>query len=244
MTPFPRNHPPDLDDLRSIADHDWAAFRNLHRMETHWQRPGWTVGRRSYHWMLTFDGYGQLARHVTRCQQVVPAIGFDLVDTAAVHLTLGRIGFTDEVRRPALSAVLRKVADACERPSAFDLEIGPITGSRGAIRFSVGPWTPLLTVHAFLATATSAALGSVGVGVGVMDTDSFRPHLTIAYANASHDVEEVAAELVRSREVQGPRLRIGAVSLVLLERLPRAYRITVVEQFPLVGKASLSAAPP
>lgn len=231
-TPFPRDRPSDLDDPDRIAEHDWAAFRALDHVETHWQRPGWTVGRRSYHWMLTFEGHERFARHVARCQDLVPAGGFDPVAAPAVHLTLGRIGFTDEVSELELDAVRRATTPG--GPSGFDLQIGPLTASRGAVRFSVAPWTPLLAVHEFLTAATAEVLGHRCV----MATEAFRPHISIAYANARAEVDDVAAALARGRRLRGPRVRVDAVSLVVLERLHREYRMSLLGRVPLAGSST------
>jgi 2'-5' RNA ligase superfamily len=190
MSPFPARQPSLPEDPAATRDNDWRTFQALPGMEDHWPRPGWTPGRRSWHWMLAVDDdpVRQLARH---CQDVLGTspIGerLDPVPLDALHVTLGRIGFTDEIDQATALAAATEAASACADLSAFPVEVGPLAGSRGALRFSLAPWTPLLTVHERLTRATGRVLGDRCV----MDTDAFRPHLSIAYAHDTIPMQEL-----------------------------------------------------
>ena len=229
MTAFPPELPPDLDDLDVIAGHDWSAFLALRHVDTHWQRPGWTPGRSSYHWMVTFTGCDAVHEHVAHSQRAVPT-AYDRVEVESVHLTLGRVAFTDEVPEATALQAAQTAQRARPRPTAFEIRFGPLTGSRGAIRFSVGPWTPLLAVHTFLASVTREVLD----GRCVMDTHQFRPHVSIAYAHSRIPVTDVAAGLREWRAVSGPTVQVTAVELVRLERVDRSYRHHTLERVPLL----------
>jgi len=52
---FPEHLPPSLSDPAVIAAHDWSAFCAVDLLRNHWDRPGWTPGRCSYHWFITLD---------------------------------------------------------------------------------------------------------------------------------------------------------------------------------------------
>ncbi|MCY7341511.1 MAG: hypothetical protein LH603_06590, partial [Pseudonocardia sp.] len=130
VSAFPPALPADVDDLSSIWANDWAAFRALNGMDTHWQRPGWTPGRRSYHWMLTFEDAQDVQSHVTACQRGLPADGLDLVEPAAVHLTLGRVGFTDELPLNSALAAAAAARQHTDGLAEFGLRIGPVSGAR------------------------------------------------------------------------------------------------------------------
>lgn len=228
MTPYPPTLPPDLDDLTAVAAHDWAAFQCLDHVDTHWRRPGWTDGRTSYHWMLTFGGCRELADHTTRLRHAVPAAGYDFVDATALHLTIGRVGFTDELtERQALDAAA--AAHGAAFPPKFGLAFGPLTGSRGAIRYSVAPWSSLLAVHAALTDATRAVLGRQCV----MDTATFRPHVSIAYAHTRLPTAVVVNRLRAWRSVVGPTVPIVGVDLVRLQRVGRTYCYDTIAAVPL-----------
>jgi 2'-5' RNA ligase len=229
MNPFPKEHPPDLDDLDTVAAHDWSAFRALSHVDTHWERPGWTSGRSSYHWMLTFEDHPAVAAHVRRCQSVVPSVGYDLAAVDSVHLTIGRVAFTDDLSEAAAREVARSACAAGSRPERFDMTFGPLTGSRGAVRFSVAPWSPLLAVHAFFTGVTRSALGERCV----MDTGSFRPHVSIAYAHTRMSAAAVAGRIDDWRGGVGPTVRADAIGLVRLERIGCSYRYRTLERVAL-----------
>lgn len=241
MTAFPQDLPDDLDEPARIWEHDWSAFTALDHMDTHWRRPGWTPGRRSYHWMLTFDDDSadhvvEVERYVEQIQRAVPAEGFDLVAAGSVHLTLGRIGFVDETPQAVALEVVAHAEGRGQRPSAFTLRLGPVSGSRGAVRLSVSPWTPLLTLHAFLAAATQDVLGRWCV----MDTAAFRPHVGIAYANTRVPAPEIVSVLEPLRGLRGPQVRVRSVSLVELERVDRSYRHRTLRRLALNDDARVS----
>ena|GEM_PF-659586 len=229
MSAFPREPPADLDDLDTVAAHDWSEFQALSHVDTHWERPGWTSGRSSYHWMATFEDHPEVAEHVRRCRPSVPSAGYDLAAVDSVHLTIGRLAFTDDVSEAAAREVARSARVVDSRPGSFDLVFGPLTGSRGAIRFSVAPWSPLLAVHAFLTGITRSALGERCV----METATFRPHVSIAYAHARMSIDAVVSRLGDGRGVVGPTVRVDTVGLVRLERVGRSYRYRSLERVPL-----------
>ena len=238
MSPFPAGPPSSPEDPVAIRDNDWRTFQALSGMEDHWQRPGWTPGRRSWHWMLAADDdpVRQLAR---QCQDVLDAspIGdrLDPVPLDALHVTLGRIGFTDEIDQATALAVAAEAAPACADLLAFPVEVGPLAGSRGALRFSLTPWTSLLVLHERLARATRRVLGARCV----MDTDVFRPHLSIAYAHDTIPMQELLPTLRRLRarhgEIQPLLMTVEDVVLVELRRVERSYRYDVLVRVPLPG---------
>ncbi|WP_156993178.1 2'-5' RNA ligase family protein [Pseudonocardia acaciae] len=97
MTAFPADPPALLDDAETIKAHDWQAYRQLDQMENHWNRPGWKSGQRSYHWMLTFanaENVRQIAKH---CQVQLQSTELDLVPLDTLHVTIGRLGFVEEM---------------------------------------------------------------------------------------------------------------------------------------------------
>jgi len=236
VSAFPPALPADVDDLSSIWANDWAAFRALNGMDTHWQRPGWTPGRRSYHWMLTFEDAQDVQSHVTACQRGLPADGLDLVEPAAVHLTLGRVGFTDELPLNSALAAAAAARQHTDGLAEFGLRIGPVSGSRGAVRFSVAPWSSLLRLHAALFSATRGVLGEACV----MDTATFRPHISIAYARQPVPIETMIRALEPLRSRPGPSLVIDQVSLVRLERVDRSYTFCPIERIDLASRDALT----
>ncbi|MGH3623368.1 MAG: 2'-5' RNA ligase family protein [Sciscionella sp.] len=229
MSAFPADLPPDLDDPTAIQQHDWAAFRSLGYLENHWDRPGWTPGRRSYHWMLSFHDSDEVQHLAQQCQAQLAFPALDLVPLDAVHLTLGRIGFTDDVDSTAVHEVVSAATWRCQQLAAFDLVIGPVAGSSGAIRFSVAPWSPLMALHRALSGAAQAVLGQRSA----MDTASFRPHLSIAYANTTQPIPPLLPRLNSLRTLPTTTVTIASTLLVELRREGRAYRYQRVARIEL-----------
>lgn len=226
MTAFPAQPPPQLNDAKIIQNHDWQAYRELDQMENHWNRPGWTDGRRSYHWMLTFseaENVCQLAKH---CQVQLEHPGLDVVPLDTLHVTIGRLGFTDELLRREADAIADVAKPLCERVAPISLTIGPLAGSKGAIRFSLSPWSELTQLHRQLAAATRTIRGAACP----MKTSDFRPHLSIAYANRTIPLASLLPRMEALRSLPTETATISAVQLVELQRVGRAYRYDILHQ--------------
>lgn len=229
MSPFPPGLPANLDDHDVIREHDWQAFRHLSYMENHWERPGWTPGRRSYHWMLSFDGADDVQQLAKRCQALLPSTVLDLVPLDALHLTIGRIGFTDELGETTVQAIADEASRSCQDLASFVLTIGPLAGSSGAARFSVAPWSPLLALHRRLATATRVVRGEHCS----MKTSQFRPHLSIAYANGHLPVSSILPLYDELRTLPPVTVPVSSAALVELRRERHAYRYDELHQVTL-----------
>lgn len=226
---FPASPPPSLDDPEAIREHDWQAFLAVARLENHWDRAGWTPGRRSYHWFLTFDDEPALHDLARRCQQYIDLPQLDVVAIGSLHLTLGRIAFTDQIDRSQATSVAARARQRSAGIVPFDVEVGPLAGSTGAVRFTVAPWRQLTVLQRELTIATHEVLGDLAVA----DTDSFRPHVTIAYANSAIEPREVHRRVPRVWELPPVRVRVTTARLVELRRDDHAYRHEVIESVPL-----------
>jgi len=235
---FPAEPPPSLTDPAVIRKHDWNAFSQLPAMTNHWERPGWRPGRRSYHWLLVFDDEPALADLTDRCQQALRHLPLDPVPLDSLHLTLLRVGFTDELTPLRADAVAQAVANQCGGLPAFPLTIGPLAGSRGAIRFSVTPWNGLVEIRRRLHVAVNGALNG---GPRVGRVDSFRPHVSIAYCDHDLPAAPVAQAVAPLRRLAPVTVQIGALSLVVLRREGRAYRWQVYTTVPLTSEARTSS---
>ncbi len=116
----------------------------------------------------------------------------------------------------------------------FTLMIGPLAGSSGAVRLSVQPWEPVVTIRANILDATAAALGPSGV---VTKPHGFRPHIGIAYCNSSANAQPIVSAVEELRHLSPARAGVSAVALVELRREGRAYLWDTVARLPLSGLA-------
>ncbi|MFD3422402.1 2'-5' RNA ligase family protein [Streptomyces decoyicus] len=223
---FPCAPPSDLDDPRVIVEHDWQAFQAVECMQNHWDRPGWSEQRQAYYWMLTFAGAPALLRRAEHCQGTLEHLNMDPVPADGLHVTMLRIGATELVSRPQLQRLIELTEQL--PVSGFRILAHPLAGSRGAVRFSLTPWSPLVDLHAALST-----LGAQAGVPGGKPTSAFRPHLGLAYNNAERLATPVINAASQLRSLPPIALDITSVDLVKLRRQGRAYRWETIRTLPL-----------
>lgn len=222
---FPCVPPADLDDSRVIVEHDWQAFQAVERMTNHWDRKGWSQ-QGAYYWMLTFADVPELLQRAEQCQDALKHLRMDLVPREGFHVTLLRIGGTDRVLPPQLQELVASAGNL--RAPRFPIVAHPLAGSRGAIRFSLSPWRPLVDLH----TALSALGAHVGVPGG-KPTHAFRPHLGLAYNNSERAAAPVIDVVSQLRSLPTVALDISSVELVELRRHDRVYQWETIQSIPL-----------
>ncbi|WP_345945079.1 2'-5' RNA ligase family protein [Streptomyces albus subsp. chlorinus] len=220
---FPPAPPPDLDDPQVIAAHDWAAFDRVEEMSNHWDRRGWTPSTRAYYWMLGFPADSALAEHAQQCQDEIRNLHFDPIDAGGLHLTLGRIGTIEDVSLGELNALLAAVAEMST--DRFRLQAVPMTASRGAVRYSIAPWTPVLDLHARLSAAGARCRLPLRKPTSVL-----RPHIGIAYCNRAADARMVRETIRPLRGMDCVSVPVDHLHLVEMRREDRAYRWRVIDQ--------------
>ncbi|MCY0932106.1 2'-5' RNA ligase family protein [Streptomyces sp. H27-H1] len=225
---FPPAPPSSLDDVQVLREADWAAFRSIGRMSDHWDRPGWSPGHRAYYWMLAPSGASGLAAEALACQEALAELGMDPVPPEGLHVTMVKIGNRDQVTEIQLDVLAASVRGALGAP--FRVAAYPMTGSRGAIRFTLAPWRNLVAVHAVLTQA------GVRAGVpGGRPTAGFRPHLGVLYNNRDRDAA-APVQAVGALRGRGPvEFMVDAVQLVELRREARTYRWDTVREIALGG---------
>lgn len=191
---FPCIPPADLDDAEVIVAHDWRAFQAVRRLSNHWERPGWSDQQRAYYWMLTFSSAVDLLRQAEYCQEQLEHLGMDPVPHDGLHVTVVRVGPIDQVSTVQVERLVELAGGLAD--TAFSVLAHPLAGSRGAVRFSLTPWRDLIQLHASL----SAINEEVRVPGG-RPTQSFRPHLGVAYNNADREASPVVDAVSRLRSL-------------------------------------------
>ncbi len=205
---------------------DWERFRVLPLMTDHWDRPGWTPGRRSVHWLLTFDST-PLRDLAATCQQQLHDLDcLDPVAADGLHLTVRRLAFTDEIDPATLTTVTRQVAERCRNLPAFRLRVGPLAGSSGAVRFTVAPWEPLVRLRDAVDDVSSAC------GLPTV-TRRFRPHVGIAYCNRDTPAEPIIHRVAGLRDLPPAEVSVVDLRRVRLYRDGRTYQWDTVTVVPL-----------
>jgi 2'-5' RNA ligase len=228
--PFPPTLPESLSDREAIVANDWNAFLALDTVESHWDRSPWTADARRLYWYLTFEGNADLTRLATDCQLGISDLRYDAVPDDGLHLTMLRIGPTEDLAGPRLERLLSQAEASCAAIEPFDIEIGPLAGSAGAARLSVSPWSDLDRLHRALFEATKVELPSA-------ERPPFRPHVGVAYSNRGRPTREVLPLIAEQRAREQVRVQVSDVQLVELRRDGQAYRWDPVASVRLQGPA-------
>lgn len=219
--PFPPLPPRSTSDAEVIRNNDWAAFRRLDEVADHWTLKRWTPGQTGFYWYLTFSD-PSLVDLATRCRKELARAGIDPVPLDGLHLTLLGIGKSDAVPDDELSTITAAARSRLRAVPPFCLGIGPLTGSRSALRFSVTPWDDLLALHGVLREATT----SVRPSTEIAETSQFRPHVGIGYLNTPQQAAPLIEEVAPLRHLPPVTVSVTEVRLVQLRRDGKSYRWT------------------
>ncbi|WP_369024014.1 2'-5' RNA ligase family protein [Nocardia cyriacigeorgica] len=215
---FPAAMPSSTADRAVIHANDWAAFSGLERLQNHWELKAWPTGHRAYYWYLTFDD-ARLAALARKCQDFLSDDGLDPVPHDGLHITLLGIGDAAEVSGHRLNELVAAAEEQLAGFAPFELVVGPLAGSRSAVRFSVAPWDPLLELHRLLFDCTARFRPDLQPG-----PTHFRPHLGIGYLNAPRPAKDLVETVAALHALPPVQVDVDTVELVELRREGRAYR--------------------
>ncbi len=107
-------------------------FRDLRWLKNYWSRP---IGPRSYYWYVTLENSPELHSLARKCQAAISFPYYDLTSPRDLHLTLDRIGFAGDITPDQLGAVETAARLTCHEIPPFNITIGSLGGTRGAIGF-------------------------------------------------------------------------------------------------------------
>jgi 2'-5' RNA ligase len=215
----------------SVISEDLERFRNLRWIHNHWSG---SVSPRAYYWYLTFEHCPDLHSFARSCQEAINFPYYDLTPPRDLHLTLDRIGLYEDISTGILADITAAATRACQDTPAFDITIGPLGGTPGALGFGVSPGERLMILRDKLRAATLSVYPQAPVS-----RSGFHAHVTIAYANSdSVPATEVVAEVERLNATSrrsDVMVKVTYGTLVLLEQQPRSYAWEAVSRIPLAG---------
>jgi len=206
-------------------------FRSIRHLTNHWEKGRRRRNGRVFYWFLTFDGAQALRDLVTRCQQEMTLPYYDHVSDDGLHLTLDRIAFEDQIGVERLRVVEEAGRTCAKNVTPFNISIGALGGTPGAVGFNVFPRRPVLLLREALRAATLSAYPHAPIKGGI----EFTPHVTIAYCNASEPSSRAITTVERLHSLPAVDVAIRDVSLVLLDTGEQEYIWTSVARIPLTG---------
>ncbi|BCY11061.1 hypothetical protein L3i22_061490 [Actinoplanes sp. L3-i22] len=112
----------------------------------------------------------------------------------------------------------------------INIIVGPLAGSAGAVRFSVGPHEPIRDIRS---ACKSAIFETIGGRFKSVDDSDFIPHISIAYNSEDCDAMQTIGAVEKVRHHGSIMAQISAVELVELRREDRSYAYEVLERVPL-----------
>ncbi|MGH3625360.1 MAG: 2'-5' RNA ligase family protein [Sciscionella sp.] len=190
-------------------------------MRNHWWwRPGWKLGRSFYTWHITFGGKSDVR---ALADSYVPLLAnlpvLDRVPVRWLHLTVQGLGFTDEIDRTDVDAIVQATEHRLAELQPFTATIGPPQVDPETIHMPVQPVEPLRRLRA----VTRGAIGDVWGDQNVPEmAEGWRPHVTLGYSNAAGPAEPIT-EALATQQAQTVEVEIAAVSLINLNRDNKAY---------------------
>lgn len=203
-------------------------FRSIRWLINHWARP---QGPRAYYWYLTFENAPDLRSLAEKCQRAISFPYYDATPPFDLHLTLDRVAFEGDITREGLAAIRAAAMCACRDITPFDVTVGSLGGTPGAIGFTAYPEQPLRSLRDHLRRATLSIHPSAPI-----KHSEFHPHVAIAYCNSDNvPAAEAIAAVEGLNATASIRVTVTEASLVLLERHPRAYAWSTFFRIPFSG---------
>ena len=185
-----------------------------------WWRPGWAVGRSFYTWHITFDSDPGLRRLVDSYTPMLARLPMlDPVPVRWLHLTTQGVGFTDEVGRADVEAIVKAAQTRCARLTSFMATVGPPTVAAEAIPMVVRPVEHLVDLRSSIRNAIADIWGRDRVPE---PAEGWCPHISLAYSNAAGPAQPITDALTAYPQ-QTAEITISAVSLIKLSRDRRMY---------------------
>ena len=188
-----------------------------------WWRPGWRVGRSFYTWHVTFDDQPaahQLAADYAPMLKDLPTL--DPIPVRWLHLTMQGIGFTDEVDRADVDAIVTAARGRCAELAPFTITLGPARVDSEALTLPVRPAERVARLRAALRTVIADVRGA---GNMPEEPDDFRPHVSLAYSNAAGPAAPIAQRL-RALQATSAEITIRRATLIDLNRDHKVYQWT------------------
>jgi 2'-5' RNA ligase len=195
-------------------------------LSDHWRwRADWAVDRPYLLWYLTFEDETELAQWAGRAQDRLRQVRtLNLVPPPWLHLTLGDVGFVDEVSPDQVEGVITAARTALAGWTGMSITLGPVTTMVDAVVLGTSEQRELEQLRRRLQQATASA-----VGLGAPDgLPEFWPHVTLAYVNDLCDRRTVLQPL-KSMASDLITVTVSNVTLAAVTRVDRHYQWTARE---------------
>jgi 2'-5' RNA ligase len=210
------------------------AIEHVTTLRDHWWwRPGWRTGRHFYACHLTMGDQADLWPLVAAYQDALARVdGLDIVPRRWLHLTMQGIGFADQITHDELDSIAESVGAALRSLTAPTVTFYRAVVRPEAVYLPAEPPDPLRKLRATVRDGIANALGPDRTPNVADKLNSYRPHVSVAYANRDQAAEPIVSAL-RSVDLGPVRVAIDRVSLLEFHRDHRMYEWTSSTPLPL-----------
>jgi 2'-5' RNA ligase len=212
-----------------VASGETEPFGGIRLLGNHWSGP---ARPRAYYWYLTFASAPEVCNLAARCQEALAFPYYDPVPPHGLHMTLDQIAPEDGITTAQLNSVGDAARLACQAVPPFRISLGKLSGTTGAVGFTVTPAARIRELRDALRAATLSACPGAPV-----TRYEIAPHVTIAYGNTDNVPAADAIAAVGKLNAAEPKAEavVEEAELVLLERRQRSYAWEVISRVPLTG---------
>jgi 2'-5' RNA ligase len=190
----------------------------------HWSRASRLSSESGYYWMLTFEGSEQLSELAATCGKKLTGLPYDLVPEDGLHLTIGRIAMESEIGIGEIHRIAGRLESSIS-VEVFDVLVGWLTGTAGALGFLVNPYERILQVSKAIREVMPA-----GHPEPLMHEKMTPPHITIGYANACADATSIKKVVQNLHTISPVQVQVQSVALVRLSRRRGKYSWTTIRR--------------
>ena len=186
----------------------------------------------TYYWYIIFGDDTAVCDLAARAQQALAFPYYDPVPPHGLHMTIDRIAPEGGITAGPVELISAIARLACQAIPPFRIRLGELSGTRGAIGFTVTPVAPISQLRDTLRAATLSVRPDAAA-----TREEIIPHVTIAYGNTDGVPAAEAIAAVETLNAARPRaeVTIRQSSVVLLERRQRSYAWESLSRVPLTG---------
>lgn len=190
---------------------------------SHWEHGRWAPGETRLHWYLL--PFAVPAASVESIASVLTKPGFDVVPATWLHCTV--VALVPPLVSADRSAVDHMVGTVRSAAAGLDR----ITASASLAAYHSALVWELEPVDAFHGVFAAVVASSASI-IRTDPTRPYRPHLTVAYANAPHD-DAAVARMVNDRSGDLECVEFATLSLLDVRQESGCYRWDIVEEIQL-----------
>ncbi|MFI5503462.1 hypothetical protein ACIA5E_30775 [Nocardia asteroides] len=150
------------------------------------------------------------------CQNGLGLTGIDAVPSDGLHITVRSVGDTTTVTSEQVDTLVSPARERLSEVKPFDLTVGPLSGSRSAIRLSVAPWDPVLDLQRILSRVPPSFRRNMRLGT----YQTRRLGSGHTWASRINNTDRAAAIVIAAvgalRRPERVSVRVATVELVVL----------------------------